>query len=229
MRISRSCKKRWFAFVFISLFVLLTVYNTQLLLGTDNSKNSEIKDPRKKLPENVDASEFEPYVWVFNYPLAQYSSKLILNPPINHLLLEAFALCDFNDEKSINDVKFVVRTGSNASATYFSPTLKNALFTNIRSNRSARALWQFKLELEFEAYKNEYTTISFALVKYSTIEELFNRFESHQDVKYLISYQKPKIFDLSLNNVKKGIYLFSLDFIISKRLILESWSRTSCD
>lgn len=223
MRLHRNLKKKLFAIGCLSSLIFLVYFNVKTREAFEKlaNSNNEYTFSKNFDLETTIFPSFDHETWVFNVPFAQYASKIIVSSRTNQLILETLAFCDYENQNNYfiqSNARFVVYVAhSESKLIYYEISDVKSMLINLKNNRKVRRFWRFRVLMNLDNFKHDLNSVAFAVVDNNKTKENFSKFDSHRDVKYLITYQKPKIYDLEEIDVKKG-FLFFFTFNQNKML-----------
>lgn len=205
-----SFTKLFISICFISLFLIIVIYKLGYIINTTNI--ASIDDTPKQWQrvytkkQKFNAPVFDAQTWIINAPIAQYSSKIIVRSESNQLILETLVFYDDYDQNQEwikSNTKFMLFKNQDSNATYIKVIEMRSIIGN-QFNGSTRIFWRFRAYLNMTDYNQDVNKIHFAVINYKKIEERLKKYETHEDLKYLISFHKPKIYDPQKIFLKEG-------------------------
>jgi hypothetical protein len=152
-------------------------------------KDSNFVDDKSEYLLGDDYKTFEPNQWVFNFNVTQFSNIIVRNS-YNQFDIEALVLFD-NSKTDSSMIKHILFYVKYEKGKYFS--CKTNKMTRVKSS-----LWKLTCRLK---EKLDYSRAYVAVVDhqyFNYYSKLFN------NSKYLLSFQKPSLFNKS-SELKKGI------------------------
>lgn len=190
-----------------------------LILNYSSTSKKELLVEKSELKINstikrrqFDVPVFDSNTWIFNSYIAQYSSKIIRNFDTNELVLEALAFIDTNIEDELHRVlknlRLMIHSSLGSSPTYENLKIIQNQLISIDVKGLPRWFYRLGTSLDITTKKYNIEDIVFAIVDFELINAAEKNFTNNPDLKYLVSYQRPKIFNYSSKSVKKGMLCY---------------------
>lgn len=184
----------------IAVFSILIIFSLMYIIYENNNSkvNKNLSIIKNMINDSIRLAE--PRQWIINNLIAQNSPRIIIKNN-KRLIFESLAFYDHINQTSENllrNVKFLVLFAQNNETNQSKKLFLKideaiGLQTIINKNESGRFLWKLKREIEVNIELINLNKIVFLLTDVGEYKRL--RSESQEDLKRLLTYHKPFIYD----------------------------------